>query len=106
MYATYINLTSTHRAGACISQLRNIALNVSFVDTMLLFSHLTTEVVPTICKGYLPPTSGTAVIDGHDITTDRQGANSTIGFCPQNNTLFRDLTVEEHLMLFAKVCFN
>ena len=59
-----------------------------------------------VCKGYYPATSGKVFIDGHDITTNRGGVKSTVGFCPQEDTLFDDLTVEEHLKLFAEVRFD
>ena len=53
--------------------------------------------------GFLAPTSGTAVINGHDI---RKAAELTeirqqLGLCPQHDVLFRQLTVTEHLQLFA-----
>ena len=60
-----------------------------------------------ICKGYYPATSGKVIINGRDITAPHRGSvKSSMGFCPQEDTLFEDLTVEEHLQLFAEVRLN
>ena len=53
--------------------------------------------------GFLPPTSGTAFVNGHDIRKDIQGVRTSLGLCPQHDILFDSLTVHEHLTFFAKV---
>ena len=40
---------------------------------------------------------------GHDTETELHSAQSNIGFCPQHNILFPNLTVAEHLWFFCKV---
>ena len=73
---------------------------------MTLFRHtakVTNDAILTFCEGYYPATSGTIVIDGHDITRDRGCVDSCIGFCPQEDMLYQDLTVLEHLVLLSKV---
>lgn len=55
----------------------------------------------SMMTGMIPPTSGTAIIDGYDIRTNLQKARSSIGLCPQHNILFDELTVREHLIFFA-----
>jgi ABC-type multidrug transport system ATPase subunit len=50
-----------------------------------------------------PPTDGTAYILGSDITTEMEKIRTSLGFCPQNNILYDDLTVEEHLDLIGSV---
>jgi ATP-binding cassette subfamily A (ABC1) protein 3 len=57
----------------------------------------------SMLSGMIPPTSGTAIVNGHDITTSLSGAQASIGFCPQHNTLFDQLTVAEHLWFFCKL---
>lgn len=54
-------------------------------------------------SGFLPPTSGTAVVNGYDISEDIQNVRKSLGLCPQHNILFDTLTVEEHLQFFAQV---
>lgn len=51
--------------------------------------------------GLLPPTSGDAVVFGKSIKTDMDYLRKGLGVCPQNDILFPELTVKEHLELFA-----
>lgn len=53
--------------------------------------------------GFIPPTSGTAVICGHDIQTDPVGAKSCIGYLPENAPSYRSMTVTDFLTFIAKV---
>nr|XP_006817327.1 PREDICTED: ATP-binding cassette sub-family A member 2-like [Saccoglossus kowalevskii] len=57
----------------------------------------------SILTGLIPPTSGTAVIYGHDIKTDMLQIRQSLGMCPQHNALFEKLTVEEHIWFYAKL---
>lgn len=45
--------------------------------------------------GSAPPTSGRATIGGHDAVS--RGARRELGFCPQHDALWDDLTVQDHL---------
>lgn len=47
--------------------------------------------------GYLPPTSGSARIDGHDILTASHQARQRIGYLPENTPLYPEMRVEEYL---------
>eukprot|EP00002_Diphylleia_rotans_P011892 TRINITY_DN2339_c0_g1_i1.p1 TRINITY_DN2339_c0_g1~~TRINITY_DN2339_c0_g1_i1.p1 ORF type:complete len:1630 (+),score=380.69 TRINITY_DN2339_c0_g1_i1:63-4952(+) len=51
--------------------------------------------------GFLTPTSGDAVIYGQSILSNIESIRENIGYCPQYNVLWDDLTVEEHIRLFA-----
>jgi ATP-binding cassette subfamily A (ABC1) protein 3 len=53
--------------------------------------------------GLLKPDSGKILISGKDIVEETKEARKIIGFCPQHNLLFDDLTVYEHLKFFAKL---
>jgi ATP-binding cassette, subfamily A (ABC1), member 3 len=53
--------------------------------------------------GLFKPTSGTAYIYGKDIQTDLKSIQSSLGFCPQHNVLFNELTVKEHITFFSKL---
>lgn len=48
-------------------------------------------------------TTGSIFVNGLDINKNMEQIRSNMGLCPQHNLLFSDLTVEEHLLLFAKV---
>jgi ABC-type multidrug transport system ATPase subunit len=45
--------------------------------------------------GSAPPTSGRATVGGHDAVS--RGARRELGFCPQHDALWDDLTVQDHL---------
>lgn len=51
--------------------------------------------------GLLPPTSGDALVFGKNITTEMDEIRKGLGVCPQHDILFSELTVKEHLELFA-----
>lgn len=51
----------------------------------------------------IEPSSGTAIINGFDIRRHGDMARNSIGFCPQNNILFDELTIKEHIMLYSQL---
>ncbi|XP_075534988.1 phospholipid-transporting ATPase ABCA3-like [Dermacentor variabilis] len=51
--------------------------------------------------GWTRCTTGIILVGGYDITTCTKDARESFGYCPENNILFDDLTVEEHLVFFA-----
>ncbi|KAK7486553.1 hypothetical protein BaRGS_00022219, partial [Batillaria attramentaria] len=57
----------------------------------------------SMLTGFLPPTSGTAYVNGYDIRTDINSVRNNLGLCPQHNILFATLTVDEHLTFFARL---
>ena len=53
--------------------------------------------------GFLPPTSGTAEIDGHDITSDAIAAKSALGYLPEAAPSYRAMTVGDYLKFIAEI---
>lgn len=70
--------------------------------------------------GLYPPTSGTAHVNGHDITSHidevsclflgmlflilmAMKVRDSLGICPQFDTLFPRLTVAEHLIFYSRL---
>lgn len=52
--------------------------------------------------GMIPPTSGTAYMpNGFSITEDMAKIRQKLGVCPQHDILFPELTVLQHLQIFA-----
>src|ERR1041385_7742195 len=51
----------------------------------------------------LPPTSGTALVNGFDIAKQADDVRRSIGVIPQNMTTDLELSVEENLIIFAKL---
>ncbi|XP_055623835.1 phospholipid-transporting ATPase ABCA3-like [Toxorhynchites rutilus septentrionalis] len=57
----------------------------------------------SMLTGMFSPSSGTALINGHDIRTDIAGVRRSLGLCPQHNVLFNEMTVSEHIRFFARL---
>lgn len=57
----------------------------------------------SVLTGMFSPSSGTALINGYDIRQSMDDARSSMGFCPQHNVLFDELTVHEHLEFAARL---
>lgn len=53
--------------------------------------------------GFLPPTAGTAIIGGKDITKDSLTARKKIGYLPENAPAYPDMTVYGFLDFIAKI---
>jgi ABC-2 type transport system ATP-binding protein len=51
----------------------------------------------------LPPTAGTAIVNGFDIVKQADGVRHSIGVIPQSMTSDLELSVEENLIIFAKL---
>ena len=56
-----------------------------------------------IVTGYLSPTSGTVVVDGHDILEEPEAARACIGYLPEQPPLYLDMTVHEYLLFAAEL---
>jgi ABC-2 type transport system ATP-binding protein len=53
--------------------------------------------------GFLTPTAGTAIINGHDIITDSLAARRTIGYLPEGAPSYGEMTVRNFLEFIARV---
>src|SRR5687767_4950805 len=51
----------------------------------------------------LPPSAGTAVINGHDVVKESDEVRRSIGVIPQAMTSDLELTLYENLLIFAKL---
>ena len=82
-------------------------LNMKVVEgqIMALLGHNGAGKTTTISMltGLFPPTSGTILVNGFDVTKEIDQVRKGLGICPQHNVLFDRLTVEEHLKYFAKL---
>ncbi|KAM7326038.1 hypothetical protein ACRRTK_014516 [Alexandromys fortis] len=57
----------------------------------------------SMLMGLYPPSSGTIIINGKNLQTDLSKVREELGVCPQQDVLLDNLTVREHLMLFAAI---
>lgn len=56
-----------------------------------------------VITGYLPPTSGTAVVDGFDVREAPLEVKRRIGYLPESSPSYPEMTVEEFLDFIAQV---
>jgi ABC-type multidrug transport system ATPase subunit len=42
-------------------------------------------------------------VNGHSITRDRSAARRNLGICMQQNVIWDDISVEDHLFIFARL---
>ncbi|XP_072953821.1 ABC transporter A family member 1 isoform X1 [Typha angustifolia] len=92
----------TTKKGQCCA-LNSLQLTLYENQILALLGHNGAGKSTTISLlvGLLPPTSGDAVIFGKSIRTDMDEIRKTLGVCPQNDILFAELTVKEHMEIFA-----
>ena len=60
----------------------------------------------SILNGSLEPQKGQILINGHDIHSEDESLKGLIGFIPQDDLLFEELTVFENLYYNACLCFR
>jgi len=53
--------------------------------------------------GFLPPSAGTAVVNGHDIISDPVEAKRQIGYLPENAPSYDSMTVTDFLMFVSEI---
>lgn len=56
-----------------------------------------------VLTGQLAPTSGSVFVYGHQVPQEFSEARKLLGYCPQYNTLFKELTVREHLIFYSSL---
>ncbi|CAL1545773.1 unnamed protein product, partial [Lymnaea stagnalis] len=57
----------------------------------------------SMITGFLKPTSGTAIVNGYDITKNLAQARACLGLCPQHDILFGKLNCNEHLVFYLRL---
>jgi len=56
-----------------------------------------------ILTGYIPPTSGSAAVYGHDVISDTEEVKKIIGYLPEHNPLYLDMYIKEYLEFVAGI---
>ncbi|XP_055596640.1 phospholipid-transporting ATPase ABCA1-like [Uranotaenia lowii] len=57
----------------------------------------------SMLTGMKRPSSGTAIIWDYDIRYEMKKIRNSLGYCPQHNILFDELTVQEHLYFYGRL---
>jgi ABC-type multidrug transport system ATPase subunit len=83
----------------------NLSLDVFSGQITALLGHNGAGKTTTISMmtGLIPVTSGTANVCGYDLVEELADIRKMIGYCPQHDVLIGNMTVEEHLYLFANI---
>ncbi|CAI9099895.1 OLC1v1036780C1 [Oldenlandia corymbosa var. corymbosa] len=104
-----IQLRNLHKVfstkkGSCCA-VNSLQLNLYENQILALLGHNGAGKSTTISMlvGLLPPTSGDALVFGKSILTDMEEIRKVLGICPQYDILFPELTVKEHLEIFASI---
>ena len=65
--------------------------------------HVVTSKTTTlqILTGLVPPSDGSASVCGFDIKDDMEQIKRFIGVCPQEDKLYEDLSVRQHLVFYS-----
>jgi len=61
-----------------------------------------TSTLSVLC-GLYPASSGDCIVFGHSISTSRRQVYQCLGVCPQHDVIWPELTVLEHLHLYAEL---
>ncbi|XP_049268802.1 phospholipid-transporting ATPase ABCA3 [Rhipicephalus sanguineus] len=77
----------------------NLSVHKHLVTVLLGHNGAGKTTLMSILTGLVQPSGGSATVAGWDINTE--AARREVGFCPQKDIFFDDLTVEEHLEYFA-----
>ena len=56
-----------------------------------------------ILTGFMPPTSGRAVVAGYDVFDNSMAVRQRVGYLPENVPLYRDMTARGYLMYLAEI---
>jgi ABC-type multidrug transport system ATPase subunit len=88
-----------------LDAVKNLYLDVAKDELLVLLGHNGAGKTTLIgmLTGLLNSTQGTAIVCGYDLEFDMETARKHIGFCPQFDILWEDLTGREHLRLFGKL---
>ncbi|XP_056673205.1 ATP-binding cassette sub-family A member 10 isoform X2 [Monodelphis domestica] len=86
---------------------RNISFSVKKGEVLGLLGHngAGKSTCIRMIIGDTRPTAGEVVLKGNQVSMSQQDANKIkfLGYCPQENSLWRNLTVRDHLEVYAAV---
>ncbi|RNF20419.1 ATP-binding cassette protein subfamily A, member 10 [Trypanosoma conorhini] len=101
----YYFITGLRRNGDYCEALRDVSIQLDFGKVNVLLgpngSGKTTLI--GIATGMLTPTRGEVYICGHNAKHQLGKCQKHIGYCPQADIVWEELTVEEHLSFYARM---
>ncbi|KAM8777565.1 phospholipid-transporting ATPase ABCA3-like [Rhynchonycteris naso] len=100
-----IQIKQLHKTFGDKVAVNNISLNLykGQITILLGESKSGKTTVLSILTGHCRPTAGEAYVNGYDISKHMPDIQKNLDFCPQQDLLFNDLTLSEHLYFYSKV---
>ncbi|EDX10889.1 GD17920 [Drosophila simulans] len=100
-----IHLVNLQKTYGELKAVKGISLKMYRNEITVLLGHNGAGKTTTInmITGIVKPTSGTAIVNGYDIRTHLAKARESLGICPQNNILFKEMSVRDHIIFFSKL---
>lgn len=88
-----------------VSAVQDLSLDIGAGELFTLLGHngAGKSTLISMLVGILAPSSGFAQVAGLDIEKDMQEIRRNLGYCPQHDILWEELTAMEHLLLFSQL---
>ncbi|XP_075723982.1 phospholipid-transporting ATPase ABCA3 [Rhipicephalus microplus] len=97
-----IDLCKIYRKKFAVDHL-NMRLYYGQIFVLLGHNGAGKTTISNMLSGFLRPTYGTAIIEGFDLIKYHDDSLENVRVCPQNDMLYEDMTLYEHLYFFALV---
>ncbi|KAI3471688.1 hypothetical protein Pfo_028338 [Paulownia fortunei] len=94
---------SSKKARCCAVNSLQLTLYENQILALLGHNGAGKSTTMSMLVGLVRPTSGDALVFGKNILTDMDEIRQSLGVCPQYDILFPELTVKEHLEIFANI---
>lgn len=100
-----LSKTYKSQSGKLVKALDNLTCDMQFGQIFCLLGHngAGKSTAISILTGLTAASSGDAQVLGHNLSSEVDSIRLQMGYCPQHDTLFQGLSVEENLELFAKL---
>ncbi|MBZ3873798.1 ATP-binding cassette sub-family A member 13 [Sciurus carolinensis] len=100
---TLLSVTKEHEGHKVAVQDLTLTFHRGQITALLGTNGAGKTTIISMLTGLYPPTSGAIIINGKNLQTDSSRVRTELGVCPQQDVLFANLTVREHLLLFASI---
>nr|XP_009441009.4 ATP-binding cassette sub-family A member 13 isoform X3 [Pan troglodytes] len=100
---TLVSVTKEYEGHKAVVQDLSLTFYRDQITALLGTNGAGKTTIISMLTGLHPPTSGTIIINGKNLQTDLSRVRMELGVCPQQDVLLDNLTVREHLLLFASI---
>ncbi|EDV48433.2 ATP-binding cassette sub-family A member 3 [Drosophila erecta] len=100
-----VEVRSLSKAIGYHTVVKSLFFNVHENEITALVGHKGSGKTTTLLMlcGIVQPTTGTALINGHDIVTEPKLAKGCLGICTQNSALFKGMSARDHIYFFSRI---